>query len=76
MKSSMYVQERAVSELATLTQDPALTFRPDPAFRANFRNADEIVEGDYNGIETGVRPVAVTPRRWAGVASWRRSPKD
>jgi hypothetical protein len=76
MKNSMYVQERPVSELATLSQDPALTFRPDPAFRAKFRNADEIVEGDYNGIETGVRPVGATPFTWAGAASWRRSPKD
>jgi hypothetical protein len=76
MKTSADVRERTGSELATLSRDPALTFRPDPAFRAKFRNADEIIEGDFNGVDIGPRPVALTPVRWAGAASWRRSPKD
>jgi hypothetical protein len=68
--------ERRVSELATLSRDPTLTFRPDPAFRAKFRNPDEIIEGDFNGIEASARPPFATPQRWACAASLRRSPKD
>ena len=50
--------ERAlVSELAALSRDPALTFRPDPAFRAKFRNADEIVEDGLERIDASARPV-------------------
>jgi len=58
-----------------LSGDPALTVRPDPDFRAQFRNPDEIIEGDYNSIDVELRSVFATPR-WAGTASWRRSPKD
>jgi hypothetical protein len=68
--------EKFASELATLSRDPALTFRPDPAFRAKFRNPDEIMEGDFNGIDAGMRPVSATPPRWACAASGRRSLKD
>jgi len=66
----------AVLELATLSRDPALTFRPDPRFRAQFRNPDEIVEGDYNDVDTDVHAVGRPPMHWRGAASWRRSPKD
>jgi hypothetical protein len=78
MKGTAYsVQsETMVSELATLSRDPALTFRPDPAFRAKFRNPDEIIEGDFNGIEADARPISPMPQRWACAGSWRRSPKD
>jgi hypothetical protein len=68
--------EKFASELATLSRDPALTFRPDPAFRAKFRNPDEIMEDDFNGIDAGMRPVSATPPRWACTASGRRSLKD
>jgi hypothetical protein len=76
MKNSVFPAERNTSELATLSRDPALTLRPDPAFRAKFRNPDEIIEGDFNGIEAGVHAVFSTPLRWAGAASWRRSAKE
>ena len=66
----------AVLELATLSRDPALTFRPDPRFRAQFRNPDEIIEGEYNSVDMGVHTVGRTPMHWRGAASWRRSPKD
>jgi hypothetical protein len=68
--------ETMASELATLSRDPALTFRPDPAFRAKFRNPDEIIEGDFNCMEAGTPRVSAMPLRWACAASWRRSPKD
>ena len=68
--------EKFASELATLSCDPALTFRPDPAFRAKFRNPDEIMEGDFNGIDAGTRPVSAMPPCWAYAAAGRRSPKD
>jgi hypothetical protein len=68
--------EKFASELATLSHDPALTFRPDPAFRVKFRNPDEIMEGDFNGIDAGMRPVSATPPQWACAASGRRSLKD
>jgi hypothetical protein len=67
---------RLASELATLSRDPALTFRPDPAFRMKFRNADEIMEGDFNALDTGTRHVLVTPQPWADAVSLRRSPKE
>jgi hypothetical protein len=41
--SSHFAQsEGPVSELAALSYDPALAFRSNPAFRAKFRNPDEI----------------------------------
>jgi hypothetical protein len=67
--------ERVVSELAMLSRDPALAFRPDPAFRANFRNPDEIAEGDFDGIYAGARPVCTVAPKWTCMAL-RRSPKD
>lgn len=67
--------ERMVSELAMLSRDPALTFRPDPAFRANFRNPDEIAEGDVDRIYAGPRPVCTVAPQWT-CAALRRSPKD
>lgn len=68
--------ENTLWELATLSADPALTFRPDPTFRAKFRNADETFEGNFNGFDTDTRPLSMTSARWRGVACWRRSPKD
>ena len=68
--------EKFASELATLSCDPALTFRPDSAFRTKFRNPDEIMEGDFNSIDAGMRPVSETPPRWAYAAAGRRSLKD
>jgi len=65
-----------LSELATLSCDPALTFRPDPGFHAKFRNPDEITEDDFNDIQSLTRPCFAAAQRWAGIASWRRSPKD
>jgi hypothetical protein len=59
-----------------LSRDPALTFRPDPAFRVKFRNPDEIIEGDFNGFDAGMRPVYTPPLRWSCAASWRRSARD
>jgi hypothetical protein len=69
-------RERRVSELSTLSRDPALTFRPDPAFRVKFRNPDEIIEGDFNGVEAGMRPFSPPPLSWARAVSWRRSAKE
>jgi len=71
-------KERAamVSELAALSCDPALTSRPDPAFRAKFRNADEIMEDDWEDIEAGARPAFTAPPRRTCAASLRRCPKD
>jgi len=77
MKSAADFAQRervAVSELSRLSSDPALTFRPDPAFRAKFRNPDEIIEGDFNQV--GTRAVATVPARRTCAALWRRSPKD
>jgi len=71
-----FQSEKFASELATLSCDPALTFRPDPAFRAKFRNPDEIMEGDFNGIGAGTRSVSATPPCWAYAAAGRRSLKD
>jgi hypothetical protein len=68
--------DKAFSELATLSRDPALAFRPDPAFRARFRDPDEIIEGDFDGVHTSTNFVFTTPPQWQGAASWRRSPKD
>jgi hypothetical protein len=68
--------ETFASELARLSCDPALTFRPDPAFRAKFRNPDEIMEGDFNGIDAGTRSASATPPCWAYTAAGRRSLKD
>ena len=65
-----------VWELAALSRDPALTFRPDPGFRPQFRNPDEIIDDDYNGVDAGVHSGGRMPTHWAGAASWRRSPKD
>ena len=68
--------DRVVSELAKLSRDPALTFRPDPAFRSKFRNPDEIIEDDFNLIDASAWPVSAMPQRWTCSASWRRSPKE
>jgi hypothetical protein len=69
-------ERAAVSELAALSRDPALTFRPDPAFRAKFRNADEIIEGGFELIDASTRPFFTVPPRRTCAASWRRCPKD
>jgi hypothetical protein len=76
MKAQTYCRDKAFSELAMLSRDPALAFRPDPAFRARFRNPDEINEGDFSGIRSLAGPYVAAARTWAGAASWRRSPKD
>jgi len=65
-----------MSELASLSSDPSLSFRPDPAFRAKFRNPDELVEAESYNVEAGMRTVAATSATWIRVAQWRRSPKD
>jgi hypothetical protein len=59
-----------------LSCDPSLSFRPDPAFRAKFRNPDELVEEEPNTIEASMRTVATTSATWVRAAAWRRSPKD
>jgi hypothetical protein len=75
--SAEFVPSRErLSELATLTRDPALAFRCDPAFRAKFRNPDEIVESDFTSIDTGAPAVSAAKLRWANAVSWRRSPKE
>ena len=66
----------AVSELAKLSSDPALTSRPDPTFRPRFRNPDEIIDNDFGPLDAGSYPVPIVPPTWMGAASWRRSPKD
>jgi hypothetical protein len=65
-----------MSELAALSCDPSLSFRPDPAFRAKFRNPDELVEEEPNTIEASMRTVATTSATWVRAAAWRRSLKD
>ena len=64
-----------LSELAGLSCDPELSFRPDPTFSAKFRNPDEIAEAESYGVEATIRPVASASATWAH-ASWRRSSKD
>jgi hypothetical protein len=77
MKSALpFNNEKMISELATLSRDPALAFRPDPGFRVLFRNPDEITEGDFNGVDTSTRLGSATTPHWAGAVSWRRSPKE
>lgn len=66
----------AVSELATLSSDPALTSRPDPTFRPKFRNPDEIIDSDFGRLDVASHPVLTVPPTWMGAALWRRSPKD
>ena len=66
----------AVSELATLSSDPALASRPDPAFRPKFRNPDEIIDNDFDRFDLGSHPVHALRPIWTGAALWRRSPKD
>jgi len=68
--------DSVVSELAKLSRDPALTFRPDPTLRSKFRNPDEIIEGDFNFGDAGASLVCAMPPRWRCAASWRRSPKE
>jgi hypothetical protein len=69
-------ERAAVSELAALSCDPALTFRPDPKFPAKFRNADEIIEDGFEPIDANASPVFTAPPRWTYAASWRRCPKE
>jgi hypothetical protein len=64
-----------MSELTMLSRDPALTFRPDPAFRAKLRNPDEIIDGDFDGLHSLARALTPSRQTWAGIASWRRSLK-
>lgn len=67
--------DNVATELAKLSRDPALTFRPDPSFRPKFRNPDEIIESDLNQIGAGACPVStISARRTC--AAWRRSPKE
>ena len=71
-----FVQHDGVaSELAKLSRDPALTFKPDPSFRSKFRNPDEIIENDFNVIDGCRCPGYAMSARWTG-AAWRRSPKE
>jgi hypothetical protein len=64
-----------LSELAGLSCDPELSFRPNPTFRAKFRNPDEIAEAESYEVEAVIRPVASASGTRAH-ASWRRSSKD
>jgi hypothetical protein len=64
-----------LSELAGLSCDPELSFRPNPTFRAKFRNPDEIAEAESYEVEAAIRPVASASGTRAH-ASWRRSSKD
>jgi hypothetical protein len=66
---------QTLSELATLSRDPALAFKLDPRFRAQFRNPDEIIEGDF-GIHGLTRPYFAAGQSWTGKVSWCRSPKE
>src|SRR5438105_406128 len=58
MKSAADFAQRervAVSELSRLSSDPALTFRPDPAFRAKFRKAGSglnVSAGSLDNLES------------------------
>ena len=65
-----------MSELATLSSDPSLSFRPDPGFQAKFRNPDELVEAESSNVKAGMRTVTAISATWACAAAWRRSPKD
>lgn len=78
MKTSAHFAQREgpLSELSALSRDPALAFRSNPAFRAMFRNPDEIIEGEFDGIHSLTRPQFATAHPWIGTASWRRSPKE
>jgi hypothetical protein len=69
-------ERAAILELATLTRDPALTSRPDPMFRAKFRNADETIEGNLEHIDGSARHVFTRLPQRTLSASWRRCPKD
>jgi len=78
MKTSSHIAQSdgQVSELAALSCDRALAFRSNPAFRAKFRNPDEIIEGDFDGIHSLTRPHFAKAQLWTGAASWHRSPKE
>ena len=67
--------DSVASELAKLSRDPALTFKPDPSFHPKFRNPDEIIENDLTVIDAGVCPGSAMSARWTR-AVWRRSPKE
>jgi len=77
MKTTHHTKsERIVSELAMLSNDPALTSEPDPKFRPKFRNPDEIMQDDFNWDNLGSSPRPTLPPTWASPAFCRRSPKD
>ena len=63
------------SELSRLSRDPELAFRPDPAFRPNFRNPDEILETDAKSVHDNAHHLSTIPPAWR-CATWRRSPKE
>lgn len=76
MKTAASPQNDSVaSELAKLSRDPALTFRPNPSFRPKFWNPDEIIESDSNEIEAAACSISTMPPRWT-CAAWRRSPTE
>ena len=71
-----FVQYDSVAwELAKLSRDPALTFKPDPSFRPKFRNPDEIIENDLHVTDDWRCPGSAVSRRWT-CAARRRSPKE
>jgi hypothetical protein len=77
MKSAVdFMQNERVSELAMLSSDPALALKPDPMFRAQFRNPDEIMECDFKWTNAGPNHIPMFPPTWTGATFWRRSPKD
>lgn len=67
--------DSVASELAKLSRDPALTFKPDPSFRPKFRNPDEITENDFNVTDARACPGSAMSPSWT-CAAWRRSPKE
>ena len=68
--------ERVFSELAMLSNDPALTSEPDPGFRPKFRNPDETMQDEFNWDSVGSYPCPKLPPAWVSAAFCRRSPKD
>jgi hypothetical protein len=65
-----------ISELATLSGDPALATRPDPTFCPKFRNADEVIDNDFGRFDLVSDPAITLSPTWTGTTLWRRSSKE
>lgn len=70
------IERAAVTELARLSNDPALAFHLDPAFHPKFRNPDETTEDELEEVVIGSCPVSAFASTPAAVKLSRRSPKD